>query len=112
MADMYDERHCVVLANGVKMPLLGFGCYQIPAAQAERCVLDALEVGYRHIDTAEAYMNEKEVGAAVRSSGLARSDIFVTTKVWICNFGREKTKQAVYRSLERMGLDYLDLVLL
>lgn len=112
MADMYDERHSVVLANGVKMPLLGFGCYQIPAAQAERCVLDALEVGYRHIDTAEAYMNEKEVGAAVRGSGLARSDIFVTTKVWICNFGREKTKQAVYRSLERMGLDYLDLVLL
>ena len=112
MADMFDERHSAILANGVKMPLLGFGCYQIPAEDAERCVLDALEVGYRHIDTAEAYFNEKEVGAAVRGCGLNRADVFVTSKIWICHYGYEKTKTAVYRSLERMGLDYLDLMLL
>ena len=102
MADMFDECHSVVLANGVKMPLLGFGCYQIPAEDAERCVLDALEVGYRHIDTAEAYLNEmKEVGAAVRGSGLNRAEIFVTSKIWICHYGYEKTKTAVYRSPNR-----------
>ena len=112
MADMFDECLSVVLANGVKMTLLGFGCYQIPAEDAERCVLDALEVGYRHIDTAEAYLNEKEVGAAVRGSGLNRAEIFVTSKIWICHYGYDKTKTAVYRSLERMGLDYLDLMLL
>lgn len=112
MADMFDERHSAVLANGVKMPLLGFGCYQIPADDTERCVLDALEVGYRHIDTAEAYLNEKEVGAAVRGSGLNRADVFITSKIWICHYGYEKTKTTVYRCLERMGLDYLDLMLL
>lgn len=102
----------VVLVNGVTMPLLGYGCYQIAANEAERCVLDALEVGYRHIDTAEAYLNEKEVGAAINKSGIARAELFVTSKIWICHYGYEKTKTAVYRSLERMGLDYLDLMLL
>lgn len=112
MTDMFDERHAVVLANGVKMPLLGFGCYQIQPEQTKQSVLDALEVGYRHIDTAEAYFNEAEVGAAVRASGLPRADVFVTSKVWICHFGYDETKRVVYRCLERMGLDYLDLMLL
>ncbi len=101
----------VTLNNGVKMPMLGFGVYQIEAKDCERCVLDALEVGYRHIDTAQGYCNEKEVGAAVRASGLKREEIFVTDKVWLSNHGYDQTKASVYHSLEIMGLDYLDLML-
>ncbi len=103
---------CVTLNNGVKMPLVGFGVYQIPASDCERCVLDAFACGYRLIDTAQAYLNEKEVGAAVRSSGIKREEIFVTSKVWLSNCGYDKTKASVYHSLELMGLDYLDLMLL
>ena len=102
----------VILNNGIAMPKLGFGVFQIPAGDTKRCVLDAFEVGYRHIDTAQSYMNEAGVGAAVRESGLPREDLFITTKVWIDNFGAGKTRDSLMRSLERLGMEYIDLVLL
>ena len=82
----------VTLSNGVKMPILGYGVYQVTKDECERCVSDALKVGYRHIDTAQAYFNEEEVGAAIAKSGIPRDEIFITTKVWIDNYGYEKTK--------------------
>lgn len=102
----------VTLNNGLKMPKLGYGVYQVSKEECERCVSDALEIGYRHIDTAQAYFNEAEVGRAVKVSGIKRDELFITTKVWISNYGYDKTKASVYRSLELMGLDYLDLMLL
>lgn len=102
----------VTLANGVKMPILGYGVYQVSKEECERCVLDALSVGYRHIDTAQAYFNEEEVGNAIVKSGVPREDIFITTKVWIDNYGYEKTKASVEKSMEKLKTDYLDLVLL
>ncbi len=105
--------NCFTLANGVKMPALGLGVYQIPDhAVCENTILAAFKAGYRLIDTAEAYMNEEAVGSAFRRSGLRREEVFITSKVWVSNFGREKTKRAYEASLQRMGLDYLDLVLL
>ncbi|MCC9074621.1 aldo/keto reductase [Litorilinea aerophila] len=103
----------VTLNNGVKMPILGYGVFQIPdLAECERCVLDALEVGYRLIDTAASYGNEAAVGAAIKRSGVPREEIFVTTKLWLQDTGYEKTKRAFERSMQRLQLDYLDLYLI
>lgn len=102
----------VTLSNGVKMPILGYGVYQVTKDECERCVSDALKVGYRHIDTAQAYFNEEEVGAAIAKSGIPRDEIFITTKVWIDNYGYEKTKKSIAESLRKLKTDYIDLVLL
>lgn len=92
----------ITLANGVKMPLLGYGVYQVDPAECERCVTDAIAVGYRSIDTAQAYHNEEGVGNAVRKSGLPREDFFLTTKVWISNGGYEKAKASIDESLAKL----------
>lgn len=102
----------VMLNNGFEMPLLGFGVYQIAPQDCERCVSDALEAGYRLIDTAAAYMNEEAVGAAIRRSAVPRADLFVTTKLWVQDAGYERAKRAFERSLSRLGLEYLDLYLI
>jgi diketogulonate reductase-like aldo/keto reductase len=101
------------LSNGVEMPILGFGVYRISDARiCEASVLNAIEAGYRLIDTAEAYQNEEAVGLAIKGSGIARNELFITTKLWLSNAGYEQTKQAFRSSLERLGLDYLDLYLI
>ncbi|MEN9715533.1 MAG: hypothetical protein RJA35_1000 [Actinomycetota bacterium] len=103
----------VTLNNGVEMPLLGFGVFQIPEADTEKAVSEALEVGYRSIDTAAAYMNEAAVGRAIAASGIARNEIFVTTKLWVQDAGDEgNTHRAFQKSLELLGLDYVDLYLI
>jgi len=103
----------VTLNNGVTMPLLGYGVFQIPdAAECERSVLEALEAGYRLIDTAASYGNEEAVGNALRHSGIAREDLFITTKLWISGTGYERTKAAFERSLKKLQLDTLDLYLI
>lgn len=102
----------VRLNNGVDMPLLGFGVYQIAPEKCEQCVLDAIGTGYRLIDTAAAYMNEQAVGKAVKHSGVTREELFVTTKLWIQDAGYDGAKRAFYRSLDRLGMDYLDLYLI
>lgn len=102
----------VTLANGVKMPQLGYGVYQVTKEECERCVADALKVGYRHIDAAQSYFNETEVGNAVKKSGIPREELFITTKVWIEHYGYEECRKSVLDSLHKMQLDYLDLVLL
>lgn len=102
----------VKLNNGVEMPVLGFGVYQVEPNETERVVLDALETGYRSIDTAAAYMNEEAVGRAIKNSGIARDDLFITTKLWIQDAGYEKAKKAFDASLRRLQLDYLDLYLI
>ena len=103
----------VTLNNGISMPMLGLGVYQInDASLCEQIVRKALRAGYRLIDTAAAYGNEEAVGKAVKNSGLSRQDIFITTKIWVQDFGYEKTKQAVAASLRKLGTDYIDLVLL
>lgn len=99
----------VTLANGVKMPQLGYGVYQV---SKEECILDALKVGYRHFDTAQCYLNEELVGNALAKSGIPRSEIFITGKVWISNYGYEKTKKSVLDSLSKLKTDYIDLMLL
>lgn len=101
------------LNNGVRMPMIGFGVYQIPNKKAtEEAVSAALEVGYRMIDTAAAYMNEDEVGAAIKKSGVKREDVFVTTKLWVQDYGYEKALKAFDTSMKNLGLDYLDLYLI
>lgn len=100
------------LNNGVEIPVLGFGVFQIPQEQTKQAVLDAIEVGYRHIDTAQSYFNEEEVGDAIAETIVPREDLFITTKVWLSNYGYENTKTSIKISLEKMKLDYLDLVLL
>ena len=102
----------VTLANGVKMPQLGYGVYQVKKEECECCVADALKVGYRHIDTAQSYFNESEVGSAVKKSGIPREELFITTKVWIEHYGYEECRKSVLESLRKLQLDYLDLVLL
>ena len=102
----------ITLINGVKMPQLGYGVYQVTKDECERCVLDALEVGYRSIDTAQSYFNEEEVGAAIEKSGIDRKEIFLTSKVWIEHFGYEECKKSVLESMEKLLTDYLDLMLL
>ncbi|HTN35973.1 MAG TPA: aldo/keto reductase [Arachidicoccus sp.] len=103
----------IILNNGVEMPILGFGVFQIPdPAECEKAVIDAIETGYRSIDTAASYMNEAAVGSAIKNSGVDRKDLFITTKLWIQDAGYEKTKAAFYKSLEKLQLDYLDLYLI
>ncbi len=102
----------VTLNNGVEMPILGFGVYQIPPEDTERAVSEALEVGYRHIDTAAGYRNEAAVGRAVRASGVPRDELFITTKLWIQAPGEANARRAFDRSLERLGLDHVDLYLI
>ena len=102
----------VTLSNGVKMPILGYGVYQVTKDECERCVLDALQAGYRSIDTAQAYFNEEEVGSAIQKSGVPRTDIFLTSKVWIENYGYESCRKSVQTSMEKLQTDYLDLMLL
>lgn len=102
----------ITLRNGVRMPILGYGVYQIPQDICERCVLDALQVGYRSLDTAQSYFNEEQVGSAIEKSGIPREEIFLTTKVWIEHYGYEQAKASVLESMEKLRTDYLDLVLL
>lgn len=102
----------VTLNNGVVMPRIGYGVYQVSPAECERCVADALSVGYRMIDTAQAYHNEEGVGAAVKKSGIARDELFLVSKVWISNYGFDKAKASIDESLRRLGTDYIDLMLL
>lgn len=102
----------VTLSNGVKMPKLGYGVYQTPPEETEKCVLDAIETGYRSIDTAQAYGNEEGVGSAVAKSGLQREEFFITTKVWITNAGYEKAKVSIEESLKKLKTDYIDLLLI
>lgn len=102
----------IKLNNGVEMPVLGFGVYQIPAAETKRCVLDALEVGYRGIDTAQSYFNEAEVGAALAETKIPRDQIFLTTKIWIDNYGYESCRASFAESLKKLKTNYVDLVLL
>lgn len=102
----------VTLSNGVKMPILGYGVYQVTKEECERCVLDALEVGYRSLDTAQSYFNEEEVGSAMKKSGVSREEIFLTSKVWVEHYGYEETKKSVEESLRKLQTDYLDLMLL
>ncbi|HIU57651.1 MAG TPA: aldo/keto reductase [Candidatus Ornithomonoglobus merdipullorum] len=103
----------VTLSNGIKMPHEGFGVFQVPdAAQCERAVLDAIESGYRLIDTAAAYMNEEAVGSAVKKCGVPRDELFITTKLWVQDASYEGAKKAIETSMKKLGLDYIDLYLL
>lgn len=102
----------IKLTNGVEMPLLGYGVFLVPPQEAERCVADALEVGYRLIDTAQAYYNEEGVGAAIAKSNVKREEIFLVTKVWVSNAGEEKAVQSIDESLRKLQTDYIDLLLI
>lgn len=102
----------VTLNNGIKMPILGYGVYQVTNEECEKCVLDAISVGYRSIDTAQAYGNEEAVGNAVKKCGIPRDQLFLTTKVWITNGGYEKAKASLKESLKKVQSDYIDLVLI
>lgn len=102
----------VKLSNSLEMPLLGYGVFQVNPDECERCVSDAIEVGYRLIDTAQAYKNEEGVGRAVANSGISRKDFFLVTKVWISNAGYEKAKESISISLDKLKTDYIDLVLI
>lgn len=92
----------ITLSNDVKMPQLGYGVYQVTKEECERCVLDALQVGYRSIDTAQSYFNEEEVGSALQKSGIPRKEIFLTTKVWIEHYGYEQAKASVMESMNKL----------
>jgi aldo/keto reductases, related to diketogulonate reductase len=111
-----NKMNYVTLNNGVKMPMIGFGVFEIPKEETARCVYEALEVGYRLIDTAQAYYNEEETGDGIRQAiqklGINREDIFLTTKVWVTEFGYEKTKASIEESLKKLKTDYIDLVLI
>ena len=102
----------VTLSNGVRMPQLGYGVYQVTQDECERCVLDALEAGYRSLDTAQSYFNETQVGTAIRKSKVAREEIFLTTKVWVEHYGYEHARESVMESMHKLQTDYIDLVLL
>ena len=102
----------IVLSNGVKVPALGYGVFLVSPEECERCVSDAIEVGYRHIDTAQAYFNEEGVGNAWTKSGVKREDLFLTTKVWISNAGEEKAYKSIDESLWKLQTDYIDLLLI
>ena len=101
-----------ILNNGVEMPVLGFGVYRVEETVCEQCVCDAIAAGYRSIDTASAYLNERAVGRAIRRSGVPREELFITTKLWVQDAGYESAKRAFAKSLERLQLDYLDLYLI
>ena len=109
---MNSMKDCFVLSNGVRIPCLGFGTWRADGEEAYESALTAFKKGYRHIDTAAYYGNEKEIGEAVRASGIAREEIFITSKVWCSDRGYQSTKEAFYRSLSALGLDYLDLYLI
>ncbi len=102
----------VKLNNGIEMPILGYGVYQVTPAECERCVLDAISVGYRSIDTAQAYHNEEGVGNAIQRCGIPRQELFITTKVWISNGGEQKAKASIEESLRKLQTDYIDLLLI
>jgi len=102
----------VTLNNGVEMPILGYGVYQIDPKECERCVIDALSLGYRLIDTAQSYHNEEGVGNAIEKSGIPRSELFITTKIWISNADYEKAKVSIFESLKKLKTDYIDLLLI
>lgn len=102
----------VTLNNGVKMPILGYGVYQVTPEECERCVSDAISVGYRSIDTAQAYANEEGVGAAIAKCGVPREELFLTTKVWVTNAGYEKAKKSIDESLRKLQSEYIDLLLI
>lgn len=102
----------ITLSNGVEMPLLGYGVFMISPDECERCVTDALHVGYRLIDTAQAYHNEEGVGKAWRKSGIGREDLFIVTKVWISNSGEQKAAKSIDESLRKLQTDYVDLLLI
>ena len=102
----------VKLNNGIEMPILGYGVYQVTPEECERCVSDAISVGYRLIDTAQAYGNEEGVGNAIRKSSIPRKDLFITTQVWISNAGYEKAKASIEESLQKLQTDYIDLLLI
>lgn len=102
----------VTLKNGVKMPKLGYGVYQTPPEETEKCVLEAIQTGYRSIDTAQAYGNEEGVGNTLAKCGLPREEFFITTKVWISNAGYEKAKASIEESLKKLKTDYIDLLLI
>ncbi len=102
----------LILMDGNKIPILGFGVYRIPKEETEKSVIAAIEAGYRHIDTAQVYLNEAEVGEAIKHCGVAREELFITTKVWVENVSYDKAKESILDSLQRMQLDYLDLVLI
>ena len=102
----------VKLNNGIEMPQMGYGVYQVSPYECERCVSNALQVGYRMIDTAQAYHNEEGVGNAIKKSGIARQEIFLVSKIWISNYGYEKAKASIDESLHKLQTDYLDLMLL
>ena len=102
----------ITLNNGLKMPQLNFGVYQIPQKETKEAVLTAIRIGYRGIDTAQSYFNEKEVGEALKESGLKREEFFITSKVWIDNYGYDKCRKSVIESIEKIGGDYIDLMLL
>ena len=101
-----------ILSDGTKIPMLGYGVFMIDKKQCEKCVLDALEVGYRHIDAAQIYGNETEVGNALIGSGISRNELYLTTKIWVTEFGYESTKKSIDSSLKRLKTDYVDLMLL
>ncbi|MCS2893610.1 aldo/keto reductase [Parabacteroides faecis] len=102
----------VKLNNGIEMPILGYGVYQVTPEKCERCVLDALSVGYRSVDTAQVYFNEEGVGNAISKCGIPRSELFITTKVWVSNAGYEKAKASIDESLRKLQSDYIDLLLI
>ena len=102
----------ITLSNGIKMPLLGYGVFLVPPQEAERCVADALSVGYRLIDTAQAYFNEEGVGEAIAKSGIPRDEIFLVTKVWISNNGEQKAAASIDESLRKLRTGYIDLLLI
>ena len=102
----------ITLNNGVKMPQMGYGVYQVNSAECERCVLDAISVGYRLIDTAQAYHNEEGVGNAIQKCGVPRNELFIVTKIWISNAGEEKAYKSILESLEKLKSDYIDLLLI
>ncbi len=102
----------IKLSNGVEMPVLGYGVFQVSPEECERCVSDAIEVGYRLIDTAQAYFNEEGVGNAIVKSGVPRNEMFITTKVWISNAGEERATRSIDESLRKLQTDYIDLLLI
>ena len=102
----------IKLSNGIEMPVLGYGVFQVPPQEAERCVSDALSVGYRLIDTAQAYFNEEGVGEAIAKSGIKREELFLVTKVWVSNAGEEKAAKSLDESLRKLKTDYIDLLLI
>lgn len=102
----------ITLSNGVKMPQMGYGVYQVSPEECERCVLDAISVGYRLIDTAQAYHNEEGVGNAIQKCGVPREELFIVTKIWISNAGEDKAYKSILESLEKLKSDYIDLLLI